>query len=233
MSLHLSAAQGEYATRVLMPGDPLRAKFIAENYFQDSRCVNEVRGMLGYTGTYKGQPISVQGSGMGMPSMAIYATELIKDYNADTLIRVGTCGAFAADIKLGEVIICMAASSDSGMNKLSFGNGEFAAHADAELFVKAVNIARENKLSYRAGGVVSTDAFYAPHHELEKQWQAHGVMATDMETAILYSIALKHKVRALSILTVSDNLITDEHASQEDRRSSFTQMMELALAVVS
>jgi purine-nucleoside phosphorylase len=233
MSLHISAEKGQIAPILLLPGDPLRAKHIAENYFEDPSCYNEVRGMLGFTGTHKGNPISTQGSGMGMPSLSIYVNELIDEYDVKTIVRVGTCGSFQEHLKVGQIVIGMAASTDSAINHHIFHGYDFAPSADAGLFTKAVNLAEEMKLDYAAGGIVSTDRFYLEDIRYEPKWVEYGLLATDMESSALYTLALRKGVKALSILTVSDNLITGEFASQEEREQSFGQMIDLALAVVS
>lgn len=233
MSLHISAEKGQIAPTVLLPGDPLRAKFIAETYFDNPSCYNEVRGMLGYTGTYQGKPISAQGSGMGMPSLSIYVNELIDEYDVKTIVRVGTCGSFQEQLQVGELVIGMAASTDSAINQHIFHGYDFAPTADAGLFTKAVNLAEEMNLNYRAGGIVSTDRFYLEDIRYEPKWVDYGLLATDMESSALYTLALRKGIKALSILTVSDNLITGEFASQAAREQSFSQMIDLALAVVN
>lgn len=233
MSLHINAEKGQIAPTVLLPGDPLRAKFIAENYFEDPICYNQVRGMLGYTGTYQGQPISVQGSGMGMPSLSIYVNELIDQYDVKTIVRVGTCGAFQEHLGVGALVIGMAASTDSAINHHIFHGYDFAPTADARLFTKAVALADSMNLDFEAGGIVSTDRFYLEDIRYEPKWVEYGLLATDMESSALYTLALRRGVRALSILTVSDNLITGAFATQAQREQSFGQMIELALGVIS
>jgi purine-nucleoside phosphorylase len=233
MSLHISAEKGQIAPIVLLPGDPLRAKNIAETYFDNPSCYNEVRGMLGYTGTYKGKAISAQGSGMGMPSLSIYVNELIEEYDVKTILRVGTCGAFQENLQVGQIVIGMAASTDSAINHHIFHGYDFAPTADPGLFTKAVWLADEMNLSAAAGGIVSTDRFYLEDIRYEPKWVEYGLLATDMESSALYTLSLRRGVKALSILTVSDNLITGEFASQAEREQSFGQMIDLALAVVS
>ncbi len=232
MSLHINAEKGQIASTVLLPGDPLRAKSIAENYFEKASCYNEVRGMLGYTGMYHGNPISAQGSGMGMPSLSIYVNELIDEYDVKTIVRVGTCGSFQKHLKVGQLVIGMAASTDSAINHHVFHGYDFAPTADAGLFTKAVNLANEQELNYAAGGIVSTDRFYLEDIRYEPKWVEYGLLATDMESSALYTLALRKGVKALSILTVSDNLITGEFATQQEREQSFGDMIRLALAVV-
>lgn len=232
MSLHIAASPGQVADTMLFPGDPLRAKYIADTFLDDAICYNTVRNMFGYTGGYKAKTISVQGSGMGMPSLAIYTNELIRDYGVKTFIRVGTCGAFSADISLGEIIICMGASTDSSMNRRIFKDADYAPVADAKLFVQAVGNAEKLGLKYRAGSILSTDSFYQHEAGYEKLWADYGILAADMESSALYTICMKHKVRALSLLTVSDNLVTGEFASPLEREASLNTMVELALSLV-
>ncbi|MEM8893451.1 MAG: purine-nucleoside phosphorylase [Bacteroidota bacterium] len=233
MSLHISAEKGEIAPTVLLPGDPLRAKYIAENYFENPKLYNEVRGMLGYTGQYQGQPISAQGSGMGMPSLSIYVNELIDEYDVKTIVRVGTCGSFQKELEVGKLVIGMAASTDSAINSHIFHGYDYAPCANAGLFTKAVNLANDMSMPFKAGPIVSTDRFYLEDIRYEPKWEEYGLLATDMESSALYTLCARRGVRALSILTVSDNLVTGEFASQEARENSFGQMIDLALAVVS
>jgi len=229
MSTHIGAKKGDIAEAVLMPGDPLRAKYIAENYLQDAVRYNEVRGMYGYTGTYKGKRISVQGSGMGIPSIAIYAHELINDFGVKRLIRVGSCGSMQKDVHIRDMVFGMAASHDSGINDRRFPDMTFAPTADYSLLEKAVAAARERQYRFHVGNILSTDTFYNDDPNLSKQWAAFGVLAVEMEGAALYTLAAKFGVQALTILTVSDHLITGEQTSSEEREKTFTQMMEVAL----
>lgn len=230
MSTHIEAKQGEIAETVLMPGDPLRAKWIAETFLENPVCYNRIRGMLGYTGTYKGKRVSVQGSGMGMPSAMIYFHELINDYGAKNIIRVGSAGSYQENVKLNDVILAMAASTTSGMNNSRFINSDYSPTADFDLFIKAVNYARENNIPIKAGNVLSSDEFYSDDPEEYKLWAQYGVLCVEMETAGLYTIAAKYNIKALTILTISDSLVTDERLSAHDRETTFKDMVQIALA---
>ncbi|MFZ0490114.1 MAG: purine-nucleoside phosphorylase [Salegentibacter sp.] len=232
MSTHIQASKGEIAETVLLPGDPLRAKWIAETYFEDAVCYNEVRGMLGYTGTYNGKRISVQGTGMGIPSALIYSHELINDYGVKNLIRVGSAGAYKEDVKLHDVVIAMTASSTSGINNIRFAGSHYSPTADFELFMKAANFAKENNIAVKAGNVLSSDEFYEDDPESYKKWADYGVLCVEMETAGLYTIAAKHKVKALSVLTISDSLVTGEHISADAREKSMNNMIKIALGAI-
>jgi purine-nucleoside phosphorylase len=229
MSLHIGADQGQIADTILLPGDPLRAKFIAETYLENPSCYNEVRGMYGYTGGYKGMQVSVQGTGMGVPSIAIYVNELIRDYGVKTLMRVGSCGSIQEALKLRDIIFAVGACTDSAMNKNRFGGRDFSPTADFGLLRTAVTAAEEKKLAYHAGNVFTTDLFYHDDPDYWKDWAAYGVLAIEMETTALYTLAAKYGARALSILTVSDNIVTGGKLSTEDREKTFTDMMEVAL----
>ncbi len=191
MSVHIQAQKGEIAENVLLPGDPLRAKWIAENFLENAVCYNEVRGMLGYTGTYKGNKISVQATGMGIPSALIYATELITEYGAKKLIRVGSAGSYQKDLKVNDVVLAMAASSNSGFNKAKFQHADFAPTVDFELFMNAVKFAQNNDIQFRAGNVLSSDIFYEENDLGYKKWADYGVLCVEMETAGLYTVAAK------------------------------------------
>ncbi len=233
MGVHIACKQGvTIADKVLLPGDPLRAKFIAENYLQEAILHNDVRGMLGYTGRYKGEWVSVQGTGMGMPSLSIYATELIQEFGATKLIRVGSCGSMQADLPLGSMVIGMAASSNSGVNRRRFGGADYAPTADFELLQAAYRQAQSKNVAVRVGNIFSSDVFYDDDPEAWKLWAKYGVLAVEMEAAALYTIAAKFGVQALAILTVSDNLVTGQADSPAKRQSSYTQMMEVALDTV-
>ncbi len=229
MSIHIGAKEGDIASTVLLPGDPLRAKHIAENFLTDAICYNEVRGMYGYTGTYKGKRISVQGTGMGIPSISIYLNELITNYKAKNLIRIGSCGSMQADIKIRDVILAMSASTDSHINKIRFNGMDYASTANFGLLKKAYDIALEKDISVKVGSVLTTDTFYHDNPNSWKHWANYGVLAVEMETAVLYTLAAKFKVNALSILTVSDSLVTREETSSEERQKTFNQMVEVAL----
>ena len=230
MSTHIEAKPGEIAETVLMPGDPLRAKWIAETFLENPVCYNRIRGMLGYTGTYKGKRVSVQGSGMGMPSAMIYFHELINDYGVKNIIRVGSAGSYQENVKLNDVILAMAASTTSGMNNSRFINSDYSPTADFDLFIKAVNYARENNIPIKAGNVLSSDEFYSDDPEEYKLWAQYGVLCVEMETAGLYTIAAKYNIKALTILTISDSLVTDERLSAHDRETTFKDMVQIALA---
>lgn len=229
MSVHIGAKKGDIAETVLLPGDPLRAKWIAETYFEDVVCYNEVRNMFGYTGTYRGKRISVQGTGMGVPSISIYAHELINEFGVKNLVRVGSAGSYQRHIKLRDIVIAMAASSTSGVNKARFEGADFAPTADFELFQKAVEIAKNKKIEVKAGNVLSSDEFYADEFESYQKWSNFGVLCVDMETSGLYTIAAKHKVKALTLLTISDSLVTGEKTTSEERQTTFSEMVEIAL----
>lgn len=229
MSLHIEAKKGEIAEAVLLPGDPLRAKWIAETFLEDATCYNNIRGMLGYTGTYNGKKISVQGTGMGIPSALIYTTELIKDYGVKKLIRVGSAGAYQEDIKLMDIVFAMAASTNSRINKAAFPNADYAPTASFELLMNAVNYAREKKIPFRAGNVLSSDTFYEDDKDAYKKWASHGVLCVEMEAAALYSVAAKYGVDAMTILTISDSLVNGGEVSSMIREQKFTEMIEIAL----
>ncbi len=230
MSIHIEAKKGEIAETVLMPGDPLRAKWIAETFLENPFCYNKIRGMLGYTGTYQGKRISVQGSGMGMPSSMIYFHELIKDYGVQNIIRVGSAGSYQEDVKLNDVILAMAASTTSGINNSRFINSDYSPTANFELFQKAVNYAQAHNIPIKAGNVLSSDEFYVDDPEEYKLWAQYGIICVEMETAGLYTIAAKYNVRALTILTISDSLVSGERLSAHERETSFRAMVEIALA---
>jgi len=229
MSIHIGAKEGEIASTVLLPGDPLRAKYIAENFLTNTTCYNEVRGMYGYTGTYKGRRISVQGTGMGIPSISIYLNELITNYKAKILIRIGSCGSMQPDIKIRDVILAMSASTDSHINKIRFNGMDYASTANFNLLKKAYDIALEKDISVKVGNVLTTDTFYHDNPDSWKHWANYGVLAVEMETTVLYTLAAKFKVNALSILTVSDSLVTREETTSEERQKTFNQMVEVAL----
>lgn len=233
MSTHIEAEKGEIAEAVLLPGDPLRAKWIAENFLEDAKCYNQVRGMLGYTGTFRGIRVSVQGTGMGVPSTLIYAHELINDYGVKKLIRVGSAGSYQKEVKIRDIVIAMAASTNSNINKLQFDNRDFAPTANFDLFLEAVDYARANSIPIKAGNVLTNDQFYKDDSNAYKKWAEFGVLCVEMETAGLYTIAAKFGVQALSVLTISDSLVTGESTSSSERETSFSQMMEIALHVAT
>lgn len=228
MSIHIGAKENEIAEAVLLPGDPLRAKYIAETFLEDVHCYNVVRNMLGFTGTYKGKRVSVQGTGMGVPSISIYINELMQDYHVQTLIRVGTCGAIQKDVKVRDVILAMSASTDSQMNRLTFGGIDFAPTAHFDLLKNAYDIGVEKELHLKVGNVFTADAFYSDHADLEK-WAQYQILALEMETAALYTLAAKYDRKALSVLTVSDHVLTGEQTTSEERQTTFNDMIEVAL----
>ncbi len=232
MSIHINAKKDQIAPTVLLPGDPLRAKFIAETMLEKAVCFNEVRGMLGYTGTYKGRRVSVMGSGMGMPSLSIYVNELTREFQVKRLIRVGTCGSMQPDLKVGDIVLAMTASTDSHMNRLRFGGMDYAPAASFDLLLKAYQAAKEMKITVRVGGILASDSFYNDNPDWWKKWAEYGALVCEMETSALYTLAAKFKVDALSILTVSDSVLTAETASSEQREKGFTQMAHLALEIV-
>ncbi len=228
MSIHINAKDGEIADIVLLPGDPLRAKFIAETFLENPVQYNDVRNMFGYTGTYKGHRVSVQGTGMGVPSISIYATELLKDYGCKKLIRVGTAGALKRDVKVRDVVLAQGATTDSKMNEIQFGGLDYAPIADFDLLLKAYNAGKEAGLNLRVGNVYTADLFYGEKNPNELLAN-YGVLAVEMETAALYTLAAKYDAQALSVLTISDHLITGEATSSEERQSTFKEMMVVAL----
>ncbi len=226
---HIEAAPGDFADTVLMPGDPLRAKHIADTFFDDARLVNSVRGMLGFTGEYKGRPVSVMGSGMGIPTISIYARELYVEYGVRSIIRVGSCGAVNSDIKLRDVLIGTGACTDSGVNRARFGGYDFAAIADFELASNAVAAAGRLGVPVRTGNIFSADLFYAADPKILDLLEKMGVHGIEMEAAGLYGCAAECGAKALAICTVSDLIRSGEAASSEDRQTSFDDMVRVAL----
>jgi len=230
MTVHIGAQPGDIAETVLLPGDPYRAKWAAETFLKDAKLVNEVRGMLGYTGTWNGHPVTIHGSGMGMPSLSIYVNELIRDYGAKTLIRIGSTGGMQPQIGLRDVIIAMTASSISTPSAGILKQLNYAPCADWHLLHRAAHTAEGMGLIPHVGGIYSSDTFYHERADLIEQLTRHGVLSVEMETAELYILAARYGVRALSILTVSDHLVTGEELPSEDREKSFGDMVEIALA---
>ena len=228
MSIHINAKQGDIAEIILLPGDPLRAKYIAETFLEDVTCYNEVRNMFGYTGTYKGKRISVQGTGMGVPSISIYTTELMQEYNVQKLIRVGTCGAIQKDVKVRDVILAQGASTDSKMNEIIFKGIDYAPIADFDLLLKAYNAGVAAGLNLKVGNIFTADMFYSEESQNEKLAR-YGVLAVEMESAALYTLAAKFGRKALSVLTVSDHIITGEVTTAEERQTTFNDMIVVAL----
>ncbi|MFA6936925.1 MAG: purine-nucleoside phosphorylase [Treponema sp.] len=232
MSTHINAPEGAIADSVLLPGDPLRAKFIAENFLENAECYNEVRGMYGYTGTYKGKKISVQGTGMGQPSLSIYATELFKFYGVKKAIRVGTCGAVQKTTKLRDVILASGACSDSGINTQRFGSLHFAPTADFELLEKAYQASKNIGITPQVGLCASSDVFYDDNNNWKK-WAEYGVLGIEMEAAELYTLAAKFHTQALAVLTVSDHILLGGQTTAEERQTTFTNMMKIALETLA
>ncbi len=229
MNFHIDAKPGDIAETILLPGDPLRAKFIAEHLMDNAVCYNEVRAMYGYTGFYNGKRVSVQGTGMGMPSVAIYVNELINGFGVKNLIRVGTCGAIQPHLEIGQVILAVGASGDSQMNKLEFGGADFAAIADYSLMRRADDVAQRLGIPTVHGNIYSTDSFY---NDNPRRWETlarYGILATEMESQMLFTLAAKFGVKALTILTVSDNIVTGQVSTSKEREQSFTDMMRIAL----
>jgi len=221
--------EGVIAETVLLPGDPLRAKFIAETYLDDAICFNRVRNMLGFTGKYKGKKVSVMGTGMGMPSIGIYSYELIHFYGVKNLIRVGSCGSYQEDVKVRDIVIAMGACTNSAYASQYGLNGTFAPIASWSLLKKAVDVAERKGIPVKVGNVLSSDVFYNDNPEAWKKWAGMGVLAVEMEAAALYMNAARAGANALCILTVSDSLVTHEETTAEERERSFTQMVEIAL----
>lgn len=232
MSIHIGAKKGDIASTVLLPGDPLRAQYIAENFLTNSTCYNKVRGMYGYTGTYNRKRVSVQGTGMGIASISIYVNELISSYEAINLIRIGSCGSMQPNIKIRDVILAMSASTDSSINKIRFSGMDYASTANFDLLKKAYDIALKKDIKIKVGNVLTTDTFYHDDPDSWRHWADYGVLAAEMETAALYTLAAKFKVNALSILTVSDSLVTREETTSEERQKTFSQMVEVALELI-
>jgi purine-nucleoside phosphorylase len=233
MSTHIGAKPGEIAPRVLLPGDPLRAKWIAETYLENATCYSNVRNMFGFTGTYRGVSLSVQGSGMGMPSASIYYHELLADYGAQVLIRVGSCGALTEELQLRDVVAASASSTDSAMNRVRFdGLVDYAPVASFELLRTAVDVAAAKGLPMHVGQVFAADAFYTDRPDLFDRLAAYGVLAVEMESAALYTLAARFRARALTLLTVSDHIKTGATTSSQEREQTFAHMVETALDTV-
>ena len=230
MTIHIGANSTEVAEVVLLPGDPLRAKWVAETFLQNVFQINEVRGMLGFTGFWNGNRVTVQGSGMGMPSLSIYVNELLKNYTVTTLIRIGSAGAMQPTVKLRDIIVAMTASSISTPSKAIFKELNFSPNCDPNLLIAALKIMKNKGLNAHVGGIYSTDTFYDERSDLNSVMERHGVLAVEMETAELYTLAARHKCRALSILTVSDHLLSGESLTSIEREQSFEDMVAVALS---
>ncbi len=229
MTIHIGAEKGEIAETVLMPGDPYRAKWAAEAFLQDAEQINNVRGMLGYTGTWKGNPVTIQGSGMGMPSLSIYANELIRDYGAKTLIRIGSCGGMQESVNIRDVILAMTSTTLSTPSRGILKELNFAPCADWGLLQAAAQAAAAKGTSTHIGGIYSSDVFYDERPDLNEQMVRHGILGVEMEAAELYILAARHNCRALAVLTVSDHLLTGEALPSSERERSFGDMVEIAL----
>ncbi|MGI9279613.1 MAG: purine-nucleoside phosphorylase [Endozoicomonas sp.] len=229
MTPHIHAKPGAFADVCLMPGDPLRAKYIAETFFEGAELVNDVRNMFGYTGTYKGRRVSVMGSGMGIPSASIYYKELITEYGVNKLIRIGSCGAISSDVKLRDVVIGMGASTDSKVNRIRFNDHDFAAIADFGLLENAVKSARDKNMPVKVGNIYSADLFYSPETNMFDIMEKHGILGVEMEAAGLYGVCAEYGAKGLAICTVSDHIRKGEALSPDDRQTSFNEMIVLAL----
>jgi len=230
MSIHIGAKRDEIAETILLPGDPLRAQFIAETFFGDPACFNRVRGMSGFTGTWNGHRVSVMGTGMGQPSLSIYANELFGEYGVKTAVRVGTCGSVRAEARLRDIVLAMSASTDGGANRVRFRGMDYAPCADFGLLARAHAAAVAAGIRAHAGPILSSDSFYPEDPEQWKLWARFGVLGIEMESSELYTLAAKYGVRALSVLTVSDSLVTGEATTSAERERTFGTMVELALA---
>ena len=231
MSTHIGAQPGDIAPTVLLPGDPLRARWIAETFLDDARCYTEVRGMYGFTGSWHGHPVSVQGSGMGQPSMAIYVNELFTDYDVQSIVRVGSCGAVTDRVGVRDIVIASGACTDSSMNRIAFQGIDYAPVADFGLLRGAVEAAEARDGSpFHVGLIFSSDSFYPARPELLGEMVAYGVLAVEMEASALYTLAAKHGRRALAICTVSDHIVTGEETTSQEREQTFGEMVEIALA---
>ena len=227
---HIAAEAGDFADTILLPGDPLRAKYIAANFLTEAKEVTAVRNILGYTGTYKGKAVSVMGTGMGIPSASIYATELIQHYGVKKLIRIGSCGALQRHLELRDVVIAMGACTDSNVNRARYGGYDFAAIADYGLLRAAVDTAAEHGKTVHVGNIYTSDLFYHPYDEERIAFnEAMGILAVEMETAGLYGLAAEYGARALALMTVSDHVLTHEATTAEERQTTFNEMVEIAL----
>ena len=231
MSTHIGAEPGQIAPYVLLPGDPLRARWIAETFLEDATCYSEVRGMYGYTGTYRGERVSVQGSGMGLPSLSIYVTELFAEYDVRSVVRVGSCGALTEDLALRDLVIASGACTDSSMNRIRFEGLDYAPVADFDLLRAAhdASTARDLQVAAKVGLIFSGDTFYSPRPELTRRMADYGVLAVEMEASALYTLAAEFGRRALAVCTVSDHIVTGEQTTARERQETFTDMVGIAL----
>ena len=234
MGTHVNnAGKGDIAKSILLPGDPLRAKYIAETYLEDAVLFNDVRNMLGYTGNYKGKRVSVMGTGMGIPSITMYAHELITEYDVKNLIRIGTGGAFQPELNLGDIVLGIACSTDSNLQHTYRLNGQFAANASWPLLTKAYELAKDLDIPLHAGNILSSDVFYEEDVDWWKYWAKMGVLAVEMEAAGLYTVASYFNVNALAMVTITDSFVKDEKASIEERKTANEKMLELALEIAT
>lgn len=229
MSLHIRAEKGDIAETVLLPGDPLRARWIADHFLENAIQYNDIRGMYGYTGTYRGKKVSVQGTGMGIPSISIYTHELINDFGAKQLIRIGSAGSYQPYIKVRDIVLAMAASTNSNINRIHFNQDSFAPAADYELFIRAVKKAEDLKIPVKAGNILTSDIFYDKDPEYYRKWAEYGVLCVEMEAAALYSVAARFGIKSLAILTVTDHIVTGESMDAASRENSLKEMVTLAL----
>ncbi len=231
MSTHISAAPGQVAPHVLMPGDPLRARWIAENFLDDAECYSEVRGMFGFTGTFRGERVSVQGSGMGLPSLSIYTHELFAEYDVQTVVRVGSCGALSPELRLRDIVLASGACTDSSINRIRFEGLDYAPVADFGLLRAAYDsaMAKDLPVQTKVGPIFSTDSFYSARPELTTRMASYGVLAVEMEASALYTHAAMFGRRALTVCTVSDHIVTGEHTTSYEREQTFGHMVEIAL----
>ena len=232
MTAHINAAPGDFAENLLMPGDPLRAKLIAENFLTNARQVTDVRNILGFTGEFNGKPVSVMGSGMGIPSISIYAKELITEYGVKNIVRIGSCGAVSQDVNLRDVVIGMGASTDSNVNRIRFGGYDYAAIADYGLLEAAVAQAREQGLNVKVGNIFTSDLFYTPDQAMFDVMEQYNILGVEMEAAGLYSVCAEFGAKALAICTVTDHIRRGEAMSSDDRQNSLNDMIKLALNTV-
>jgi purine-nucleoside phosphorylase len=231
MSIHIGAEPGQIAPYVLLPGDPLRARWIAETFLEGATCYSEVRGMYGYTGTYRGERVSVQGSGMGLPSLSIYVTELFAEYDVRSIVRVGSCGALTEGLALRDLVIASGACTDSSMNRIRFEGLDYAPVADFDLLRAAHDAytARDLQVAAKVGLIFSGDTFYSPRPELTRRMADYGVLAVEMEASALYTLAAEFGRRALAVCTVSDHIVTGEQTTARERQETFTDMVGIAL----
>jgi|TARA_B110000977_G_scaffold80138_1_gene107345 purine-nucleoside phosphorylase len=230
MTIHIGANKDDIADVVLMPGDPYRAKWAAETFLTGATCINEVRGMLGFTGEWNGHRVTIQGSGMGMPSMSIYANELIRDFDVQTLIRIGSCGGMQDHVKVRDVILAQTASTIATPSSTIFRELNYAPSADFDLLHKAFHAAEKMDVDVHVGGIYSSDTFYDERPDLNKEMQRHGILGVEMEAAELYTLAARYGRRALGVMTVSDHLLTGEALPADQRERSFGDMVDIALA---